>query len=72
MDELFPCPFCGGEAELCVQYNRTTEKYYIIGKCKACSARSTGAPSKVRPDLDNLEGEGCREAVRLWNRRVIK
>ena len=56
MDELKPCPFCGGEAE----YQQ--KKVRII--CKKCEAQIVGAKAfKFTWNYPNY-------LARLWNRRA--
>ena len=61
MNELKPCPFCGGDAEekrgTASQLFRPTEYYYI--HCKSCGA--TGKAEFVP-----------KHAAAAWNRRVEK
>lgn len=61
MNELIPCPFCGGKAEL--------EHEYIFGfdystiKCKKCGVKT--APIKVSSTYSSDE-----LAAEAWNRRT--
>lgn len=61
MNELKPCPFCGGEARLRAfrtyiqSKHRMGEKYYI--ECCECGLNA--------PNFINKE-----EAIEAWNRRV--
>ena len=62
MDELKPCPFCGGKAELYESeaYNLKTEtkekdiRWFVM--CEQCTALTCGALKK--------------KAIETWNRRV--
>ena len=61
MDELKPCPFCGGKAEI--------EHEYIFGfeystiKCEKCRVKT--APIKVSFTYSSDE-----RAAEAWNRRT--
>lgn len=57
MDELKPCPFCGGEAVVTKHHNRFTEWY--LCSCKKCHISQTGSEYGFR-----------FEAVEAWNRRA--
>lgn len=61
MDELKPCPFCGGEAD---SNDYTTNKHMAFGEgwigCRKCRVFMT----YVRGDY------GKRIAIRAWNRRA--
>lgn len=57
MDNLKPCPFCGGEAIMTKRYNRFSEWWLI--SCKKCHISQTGS-----------EFEFSFEAIEAWNRRV--
>lgn len=62
MTELKPCPFCGGEAELCV--NLEYENAYVA--CKNCDAIGKVASS-------NYNGPDYKyHAISAWNKRYIK
>ena len=54
-EELKPCPFCGGEAEI-VEDRLYGEDYYA-GRCRSCAATSIFEFTK-------------EEAMTEWNRRV--
>lgn len=53
-EELKPCPFCGGEAEI-VEDRLYGEDYYA-GRCRSCAATSIFEFTK-------------EEAIAAWNRR---
>lgn len=57
MQELKPCPFCGGEAELSKYYPGFSRKSYVMVRCRSCRA-NTG--DWRRRDI----------AVARWNRRI--
>ena len=56
--KLKPCPFCGGEAEIQVDYDRVV---FVI--CKNCKARTYAIP---------IVAEYCANevAAEKWNRRI--
>lgn len=55
MMELKPCPFCGGEAELC------DNGYFVDVSCKHIQCRGFA---------DTLRYKCEEEAVEAWNRRA--
>lgn len=56
MEQLKPCPFCGGNAILCINTNKITEESVFYVYCKKCLSR-TGRWH-------------CREnAINIWNVR---
>ena len=57
MDELKPCPFCGGEAVVTKHHNRFTEWY--LCSCPKCHISQTGSEYGFR-----------FEAIDAWNRRT--
>ena len=81
MNELLPCPFCGGEAHV-----HTTNKYatgitcgftYII-ECSECGCTPIEKPKNMNVWLDKsgvvqVESAGetvFNEMVKVWNTRV--
>ena len=55
MDELKPCPFCGGEVVVTKHHNRFTEWY--LCSCKKCHISQTGSEYGFRfKDIKELEG----------------
>ena len=56
MNELKPCPFCGGEAHL-EQYQDAPE-YFAIVRCSQCDIKAV-------KDTDE-------EAIEAWNTRAEK
>lgn len=78
MEELKPCPFCGGEAELRHWYSGfdsfsgvSYDKYTVI--CKICRANICNSVegARFRKDTCMQELEDCeRKTVKEWNRRV--
>ena len=61
MDELKPCPFCGGEAEIETFYPSSPMRLlgwkYAYVECQVCGCRSG-----VKIGVD--------EAIETWNRRA--
>ena len=65
-EELKPCPFCGGDAELIIGFSR--EVFYVeCTECRAMIGRShkEGSCLRGRLHFDNKE-----DAIQAWNRRV--
>ena len=57
MNELRPCPFCGGEAEI-VEVTRHIENNKIVAKCQVC-----GASTKTFGD------KAVERCIGAWNLR---
>ena len=57
MDELKPCPFCGGEPTISAYYNTSTEWY--LCSCSKCHISQTGSEYRF-----------LFEAIKAWNRRT--
>lgn len=62
MNELKPCPFCGGDGSFTID---TVEKT-VYGSCWTCGARGSGVWYKE----DYPSVEEVKKAVRAWNRRA--
>jgi Lar family restriction alleviation protein len=58
MNELKPCPFCGGKAEL------IRDIYSTHVRCSICKARAT--PFWGKPYANN---ETQKMAIEAWNKR---
>jgi len=62
-DELKPCPWCGGEAEIVVGTDSGTSEDYWLARCveKTC---------EVSPRIASYD---CAEdAIRIWNTRPVE
>lgn len=78
MDELKPCPFCGGDAQLRVQ----EVDYGLCGawvQCTNCNARTNCMNthelvlhqcSVATPITAESRKRGINKAVEAWNRRA--
>ena len=58
MNELKPCPFCGGEAVIRV----------LMGKMYICPIHKRNCLS--RPDTWLLSSYPIQKQIKVWNRRV--
>lgn len=73
-EELKPCPFCGGEAEICSAFeNKFLGKYWYV-RCKSCYSRCSNAYESIRELKPNQEYEAIKGAwdqvIKAWNRRT--
>ena len=72
MEELKPCPFCGGEAVEEWRYgglrtgNRKFYFQYIV--CEECGAKSRATSTEEDPN--DFNNSGYKVARTWWNRRV--
>ena len=70
-ENLLPCPFCGGEAELSYEYELgqgyCIKEYYV--KCSSCGA-SGGDVSQYFHN--GTEAELKKLAIEKWNMRADK
>lgn len=75
MQELKPCPFCGG-ANLKIEskHNGThywTGTYSVTVRCAKCHARGGTASCKVENCKRGCADEAAKQkAIEAWNRRV--
>ena len=60
-EELKPCPFCGGEAEVFDLQHENAGTYWIV----CCKGSSTNCAYEGHFDKPTRE-----EAISAWNRRV--
>lgn len=68
MDELKPCPFCGGEAEFDVRETKHGEIIFV--SCTMCDASSKAF--KFHGDADYFESRAANKAAHFWNSREEK
>lgn len=71
MEELKPCPFCGGRGKLEESFRafiggETTKVAFV--HCRDCNARS-GRVKIADYNRTSRSQEASAEAVRLWNNR---
>lgn len=59
MDELKPCPFCGGGGRL------SRESEGVLVRCQKC-----GATSGWVDEYYESENSGEQKAIELWNHRA--
>jgi len=62
MEELKKCPFCGGEADVCVtpwdyENNKPANNHKYVVECKDCLAETDSYTTR-------------EEAIEAWERRV--
>lgn len=76
-EELKPCPFCGGEAEIKqVNLGLNDENAFIdswLVECSQCKARTQWYGGEFTRDTDGsvrFLKNGRNEAVNDWNRRT--
>lgn len=63
MDEVKPCPFCGGKALADCNYGK--HGFFVFVSCQVCGARSKCfAASNLKPN------EFWEQAIKAWNRRT--
>lgn len=64
-EQLKPCPFCGGKAELCAGAHMGRSAIFI--QCQKC-----GAQTKYYIDFQMMNGltPTQKKAIEAWNRRA--
>lgn len=79
MNELKPCPFCGGKASIQQTAYGTTDnascRLSFAIRCTKCDATAPNASGYVAINLMsdgslNLWNDDREKAVKAWNRRV--
>lgn len=60
-NELRPCPFCGGWAELVIESDEDGDEYYCV-ECQECFASTDGHFT--------CEANSKKRSIDRWNRRV--
>lgn len=69
MSNLKPCPFCGGEAELCYGPGLGTDScrgYTLLASCNECGAKSPGLWQEKKPEPND---QSWKDAADEWNGR---
>ncbi len=69
MNNLKPCPFCGGEAELCYGPGLGTDScrgYTLYASCNECGAKSPGLWQEKKPEPND---QNWKDAADDWNSR---
>lgn len=72
MNELKPCPFCGGEAELKRKQFTVVESEAVWVVCKDCGAMSTVFSiglHRIPPRAKNSD-DCFSPVINAWNRRT--
>lgn len=70
MDDLKPCPFCGGEAELIDSRLSVITKPVFYVECTSCNC-IVGRRIMITSARKGKEYFGAKEdAIEAWNRRV--
>lgn len=70
IEELKPCPFCGGKAEIAFSGD-PWKGGYIVARCKTCRAAAGSQYYRGEPiEIDLEETIGAEYAAEAWNRRV--
>lgn len=70
-ENIKPCPFCGGQADLYSDLNDPYEGGYIVfGKCEVCGSRGKAFHVAEDPlETGNWGTPRCNDAVEAWNLR---
>lgn len=78
MNELKPCPFCGGKAMISRRTldDRTRyDHWFIVVRCASCYASAAPQTADVIDTEDGqpiLDPDAELRAVQAWNRRVTE
>jgi len=81
MDELKPCPFCGGKAIIkqeraqIMETNRDSARFDFSVVCVNCNAKAPGAFGYIAANLSrdgyvNVWHDDRPSAILSWNRRA--
>lgn len=70
--KIFPCPFCGGEAEIHTDHDFTSNCYNTCIRCKNCGAKTRGIDTGI--SVENSIGHMTEQnqinlIIDLWNKR---
>lgn len=75
-EDLLPCPFCGGRAEVMVEHSNEMDSDYVFVKCMRCECESAKIYSSLEYDGGKLDcvnyGEimnAPQKLIALWNTR---
>lgn len=76
MDNLKPCPFCGGEAQIICTSSVNADclsKIFVI-RCRKCGLRAP-EPFRIYARIENngmceFDDTGKKAAIEFWNRRA--
>lgn len=68
--KLKTCPHCGGEADLCSNYDSYKKKYFVKCKCEICGSAGKVYVSYEDPSTVEWNNIACIKAVDAWNMRV--
>ena len=65
MEELKPCPFCGGKAEICPGFDNKFLGPYWYVRCKTCYSRGSDIyESRKELEPNQEEYEVIKEAMK--------
>ena len=67
-DELKPCPFCGGEAELFESNISRSVEYSVYIGCPTCGGQTT--TTSAVPATQYTVDSTRQTVISRWNRRV--
>lgn len=72
MDELKPCPFCGGRAHFESDYSSELgeTRYSVWHECKGFKCRSRGYGHALHPWFETPWYADGQTAIDAWNRRA--
>ena len=78
MENLKPCPFCGGAARIIMKSggysgNPTTIRNEYVAGCEDCHIFTPPCNSKIWIDENGVlhpDKNGADDAAQLWNRRA--